>query len=450
MMNLKSFVALLFAMSLVCSPHARAGEDARIQSAFEYFFPLYEMARLRWNAVMDSSNPNRAAPNGISHRRGLLDHTFRTVTASNNDTLYSTSRIDLADGPVRVSTPAIHGRYYSLHFMDFYTENIAILGSGSAGAGPLEVWVVGPAWQGATPPGAQLVRSTTNDVWMLVRILIDGPADLPEVNGIQNQVKVTSMAGLAHERPQKVKPLKDPEPSLFLAVINEMLQRNPPVVGQVAWVRSLEAVGIRPGEADAWDKLDADMKKAWLDAWPRMMTGLRNVQHSYFTRDVKGWQYPPADVGQFGANYRLRAMVALSGIAPLNPSEALYISANTDSKSEILMGSHRYKLTIPRGGIPVNGFWSITMYEVMPDGRFFFTDNPLKRYSVGNRTAGLVKNADGSIDLIVQHAQPGDPAQAANWLPAPKGPFRFALRAYLPKPELVAGEAPLPVVQRID
>ena len=448
-MNTQPFAALLFATCIALAPHARANEEARIRSAFEYFFPLYEMARLRFNAVMEPSNPNRTAPNSISHRRRLLDHSFRTVTAPNNDTLYSTSRIDLADAPVRVTTPSIPGRYYSLQFMDFYTENIAILGSGSSGAGPLEAWVVGPEWKGAAPPGVRLVRSSTNDVWMLVRILIDGPADAPEVNRIQDQIRVTPMATVPVERPQKTRPVKDPEPPQFLAAVNEMLQRNPPAAGQRAFVRSLEALGIRPGEIDVWDRLDAGVKNGWLQAWPRMTGDVRSLLTSFFTRDVRGWQYPPPEVGRFGTDYRLRATVAHSGIGALDLSEALYLSTRTDNRSETLLGANRYKVTIPPGGIPVDGFWSITMYEVMPDGRFFLVDNPIRRYTMGDRTAGLVKNADGSIDLLAQHAQPTDPAQLANWLPAPKGPFRFALRAYLPRRELVAGEAPLPVVERI-
>ena len=159
----------------------------------------------------------------------------------------------------------------------------------------------------------------------------------------------------------------------------------------------------------------------------------------------------------------MRATVALRGIAALDTSETLYLSTFADAAGGVLDGRSRYRVRIPAGGLraevqisyvsggpagglPVSGFWSMTLYEELPDGRFFLTDNPIRRYSIGDRTAGLRSNPDGSLDVLVQADAPSD---AANWLPAPRGPFRLTLRAYLPQPELVAGDAGLPRVERV-
>jgi hypothetical protein len=64
---------------------------------------------------------------------------------------------------------------------------------------------------------------------------------------------------------------------------------------------------------------------------------------------------------------------------------------------------------------PVNGFWSLTMY----DGDRFFVPNPLDRYTLSQRDE-LVANADGSVDIFLQAVSPGKDKEA-NWLPAPKG-----------------------------
>ena len=45
---------------------------------------------------------------------------------------------------------------------------------------------------------------------------------------------------------------------------------------------------------------------------------------------------------------------------------------------------------------PVDAFWSLTMYDV-PD--FFLVANPIDRYSIGDRTPGLVRGADGSLTI---------------------------------------------------
>ena len=81
----------------------------------------------------------------------------------------------------------------------------------------------------------------------------------------------------------------------------------------------------------------------------------------------------------------------------------------------------------------------------MPDNRRFFAANPLDRYSIGDKTPGLKRNLDGSLDLLLQHASPG-PAQETNWLPIPAGRFTLSLRAYWPEAPLLDGSyAPPPV-----
>jgi hypothetical protein len=69
------------------------------------------------------------------------------------------------------------------------------------------------------------------------------------------------------------------------------------------------------------------------------------------------------------------------------------------------------------------------MYD-LPE--FFLVANPIDRYSIGDRTPGLRYGEDGSLTITIQHDQPQGPTQRANWLPAPQGDFRPALRIYNP------------------
>lgn len=142
--------------------------------------------------------------------------------------------------------------------------------------------------------------------------------------------------------------------------------------------------------------------------------------------------------------------MALGGLGALPPEEALYLSAVGDQDGRKLDGTLRYRLRIPRQGIPVRAFWSLSMYQIEPDGRLFFTSNPLHRYVIGDRTPGLITNDDGSVDVWLQHEAPATAAARANWLPTPAGPFRLIMRAYLPSPELARGQAELPALTRLD
>ena len=88
------------------------------------------------------------------------------------------------------------------------------------------------------------------------------------------------------------------------------------------------------------------------------------------------------------------------------------------------------------------------MYELMDDGRLFFVQNPINRYAIGDRTSGLKKNADGSIDILIQHEAPGGDKDA-NWLPAPKGQFRMVFRGYQPKADILDYRFQMPGVERV-
>ncbi|MFM9047915.1 MAG: DUF1214 domain-containing protein, partial [Cyanobium sp.] len=89
---------------------------------------------------------------------------------------------------------------------------------------------------------------------------------------------------------------------------------------------------------------------------------------------------------------------------------------------------------------PVTEFWSVTMFN-LPER--LLVENPLNRYSIGDRTPGLKLGADGSLEIIIQSENPGADRES-NWLPAPPGPFFFVARLYGPKEPALKGAWKLP------
>ncbi|HEV1992605.1 MAG TPA: DUF1214 domain-containing protein, partial [Candidatus Dormibacteraeota bacterium] len=155
---------------------------------------------------------------------------------------------------------------------------------------------------------------------------------------------------------------------------------------------------------------------------------------------------PVPGIGNFGSDYLLRAATALKLLAALEPEEAMYMSY----VGEPLDGSRSYRVHFENNNFPpVRAFWSLSMYEVLPDKRMFFTDNPIKRYSIGDRTPGLTRNSDGSLDIYLQRQSPSSDRES-NWLPAPAGPFAIVFRAFLPKQELLEGRYALPPLERLN
>ena len=95
-----------------------------------------------------------------------------------------------------------------------------------------------------------------------------------------------------------------------------------------------------------------------------------------------------------------------------------------------VIGSRVREVIFPAGEEPpAKAFWSLTVYG--PD--MFFYDNPLNRYSLGDRTPGLKRTSKG-LSLLIGGPRSSDPS---NWLPAPPGPYRLGLRIYEGRQEVV-------------
>lgn len=422
-----------------CQTLAQAGpveaDEAGVEAAFLYAYPLYEIAR---------TGQNRAQMPGLNKmgaRAFLSDHTSRQITAPNNDTVYSSAQLELSGGPVEVTSPNSLERYFSITFMDAFSDNFAGLGTRLTGGKGGTFWVVGPQWTGTAPAGVTVFRSSTNDVWMLGRIVVEGPSDLAAAKAVQDQIKIKPLSATP-PKAFDVKATSTDDPANFLSVVNDMLDRSPGGLGHMARAGNFAKVGVGPGVTPTAEQL-----AMWTAYLPK---GIAKLKEKFLFRDlvVNGWGYQESGVGEASASDLLRSAIALGGLAALPEAEAMYFQATTDDTGAPLTGSGRYVWRIPPGGVPADAFWSLTMYQTEADGRFFLVQNPINRFSVGDRTPGLVKNADGSIDILIQREQPTGP-MAANWLPAAAGAMRMSLRAYLPKAELRSRTWKVPPVRKV-
>ncbi|HWC97059.1 MAG TPA: DUF1214 domain-containing protein [Candidatus Sulfopaludibacter sp.] len=158
---------------------------------------------------------------------------------------------------------------------------------------------------------------------------------------------------------------------------------------------------------------------------------------------VNGW-VTIFGCGDPGNGMFMRAACARIFPGPVNsPQEAMYWKTQVDGAGHTLSGEYNYILHFPPDGLPpVDAFWSLTV----ADAKERFVQNPINRYCVSNRS-GLVPNADGSIDIYLQDAVPA--GHESNWLPAPTGPFRLWLRAYMPGAAILDGKYPVPPVVQV-
>jgi len=116
-----------------------------------------------------------------------------------------------------------------------------------------------------------------------------------------------------------------------------------------------------------------------------------------------------------------------------------------DEKGDKLSGAHRYEVTFDPPP-PAEAFWSLAMYDTP---NYYLVDNPIDRYSIGDRTPGLRYDDDGSITILMQTEAP-DAEQASNWLSTPSGDFRPVLRMYEPGESVLDGTYTMPPIRRVD
>jgi len=70
-------------------------------------------------------------------------------------------------------------------------------------------------------------------------------------------------------------------------------------------------------------------------------------------------------------------------------------------------------------------------------------DNPIDRYSIGDRSEGLKHDADGGLTIYVQKDSPGKDKES-DWPPAPDGPMSIISRMYGPEDRILQGQYNFP------
>ena len=323
--------------------------------------------------------------------------------------------------------------------MDMYSNNNAVLGTRTIGAGGGTFTLSGPAQAGS---GTGVVRVSTPHTWVLARTLVDGEADMAAAHAVQDGLLLKGSPG----GPEATYPTRNAPASDYFTAAHALMVSDPPQSEDLGLLRRVARLGLSLGpwfEPMRYTPAELAQLEAGIAEAKGLM--LTNAGRQGF---VGGWSYPRANLGDYGQDYLYRAMVALGGLAALPPAEAMYMKPQGDGGGLRFTGDGLYRLSLP-AQMPVDGFWSLTMYEATPEGQFFLTENPLNRYAIGDRTPGLQRNADGGLDLWIGRTDPGG-ERTANWLPAPaKGPFAMSLRAYLPQDELLDGRFRLPPIKAV-
>lgn len=400
--------------------------------------------------------------NTFGHARTLAGPETEFVSV-NNDTVYSIAQLDLGVGPLLLEVPAAGDRYYVLQFVDAWTDNFAYVGTRATGSAAGRFLLVPPEWEaGGGEDDATVIRFPTRIGTIVGRWAVAGEDDLPAVHALQDALSLTQTR--ESFAPAAGVPEVAPAPSEALTFFERMRvwsQAFPPADHDERTLATYEPLGLT-GTAPVGE-LPEEVRAALEEGYAVGKQALESALHTAIPL-VDGWQVNlhvfdyNVDFFEVGAldspawkltdpttRYAHRAAAALGGLWGNHGYEAAYFPTYVDADGEALTGEHEYRLRL-QPTPPVGAFWSVTMYDLP---QYYLVGNAIGRYSLGDRTPGIVYDADGGLTITMSAARPADGTAAANWLPAPRGAFRPLLRLYAPGPAVLDGNYRLSPIERV-
>ena len=424
-----------------------------------YGYPAVKALNMRYGMVEKPVSVIDTPINQLFHLRRAADSTDANHSSPATDFLYSVSWYDVSREPVVVTVPNSQDRYYSVQFMEYYSDIFAYVGTRATGGKQGNYLLAGSDWKGETPAGISgVIRAPTPTGAVLIRVgFRDDRSKLAPVYKMQDAFDMRPLSkwqardtSPSTER-DVVNPAAPGTPLAYYVNLNRAMTENPPPTKDRAMVSLLRSVGLGPGQSDDLSKLDAGTRRGLERA---LKDGMALISQTAIAGgDVKiinQWAYNPPSWGRtaMSDDFLIRsATQSFSGFLEHHIEEVVKLRAHYDGDGEALDGSKgNYVLRFGPDQIPqAKAFWSVTVYT----DEYNLFANPLGRYSFGNVDKDLKYDKDGGVTFHLQAEAPTKKLKA-NWLPVPKAPFNLFLRAYLPDDTLIQQTYAPPAVMKVN
>ncbi|MFA5204744.1 MAG: DUF1254 domain-containing protein [Lentisphaeria bacterium] len=364
----------------------------------------------------------------------------------NANTVYSWAWVNLGNGPLVLEVPPkVLGAINDIWFR--WVVDIGITGPDQGAGG--KYLLLPPGYGGAVPTGYHVVRSPTFNLWLPWRSFLVSGDPKPGVDLVKKFTKIYPLADAGKPAP----PLKyvnvsgrpfmivNPADYPFWELLNQAVQEEPSESLDQVRLGYFASIGIQKGKPFA---PDARMRKilteaaAVGDATARTIAFHTRQPEAYYYRDSH-WQLPfiggykfQTQPGVLNLDGYIFYYFMATGVTPAMEEKMVgrgsqYAWTARDAKGLPLDGGKHYRLHLPPH-IPVKDFWSVILYSnqtrsmIQTDQRF---------PSVSSQNAGLLVNADGSVDVYFGPVAPA--GKEKNWIQTVPGTgWNTILRLYGP------------------
>ncbi len=431
-------------------PLGREEVSAIAAEAYVYAFPMLMGYRYGYATFLQPASPVFAGPAnaGPFGEAVTLDHSFKEVISPNADTPYSFGLVDLRAGPVVLTVPEVSDRYYGMQFENLLGHNEFYVGSRTTGTAGGSYLLVGPRWNGDLPDGfASSFRFETDLVFLIGRTQLLGSADKDALADVMAQYRLESLEVFQGGDPPQLPPFDWPHwdddasrDHRFIGYLNALLTFAVPIHrDEQQMFERFATIGIGPGLTFDAESLTEERRTALADGVVSARTLMAEASES-LGENINGWMAmdPFGNHDFYGGDYLKRAAASMIGWGGNDQAEAHYPMARADADGNPFDGDATYQLILETP-LPVNAFWSVTMYDTSYDGTAgYLVENPINRYLINSTTEGLVIDDDGGLTITMQRGEPTDPHERAN-----------SLRMYWPKSAALDGTWTPPPVTRV-
>ncbi|MFK7932388.1 MAG: DUF1254 domain-containing protein [Saprospiraceae bacterium] len=424
-------------------------------------------------SVKDSAL-GKAPINQVARVRATPTADFTSVVKPNVDTYYTTSWLDLSDGPLVLEVPQTE-RYYLLPLLDAYSNIFESIGTRTGYTEEKYFFFIkGPNHVDVNPQGNHqgrfhIIQAPTNMVWMLGRVEVKGYADgVKNVYPIQDKIQIvpyqyygssyTPPAGITDSDNDNINPVEyiaDMRMTAFFSQMAELMNDNPPADYDMEIVQQMKLIGIEKVDG----KYQSFFSEEKLPTGVRLQTqtipysageNWKAWYNSNNTAEIKnGWSIQIRGKGRYKDHYNLRAYQAYTGLGANLPEDAIYPTLTSGSYGSTLDSTKNYTLTFSKDALPPvhdESFWSLTVYN----NNGYLVKNYLHRYALGSNTKAIQNEIDdGNVTIYIQAEKPDD--DSALWLPitnmddpgsATSTEFSLTLRLYWPEDKALVWSPP--------
>ncbi len=424
----------------------RAYDQLDLQRATQVYLEFMPLMSL--HALLDSHEresgmvPNRDIGVYDYQSRGKVEAVGLTY---NTESIYSSSGIDVRNGPVVVETPPNVLGVIDDGWMRYVTD----LGNAGPDQGKGGSFlIVHDDDDSDLPDGHHVFRTPTYRNWVMMRAFVDdtgeGDAALdwyrrnhriyPLATGPQADARYVSFSQDPHLRTTHTRDIS------YLERLAEVVDSEPATSFTPYQLGLLKSIGIergKPFEPDTRlrsilaEGIEVGDAIAKANAYANRLEGVRRYPDRKYEHLFLGGRHDFMSGDALWLDARTLFHYEAIVVTPAMAVERVgigsqYLACYRDADDEFLMGQHSYRLHLPPN-VPAANFWSVTVYH--PETRSLLAtsqDKPAK-----NSYDDLSWNDDGSIDLYFGPTPPAERQQ--NWIETlPDQGWQILLRLYGP------------------